>query len=70
MEIDFVLTARDGEMLVANITEARVLNIGQYRDYDGAVLETYEGSAPAAAIAGRRGATQEESWRRGAACAG
>ena len=51
MEIDFVLTARDGEMLVANITEARVLNIGQYRDYDGAVLETYEGSAPAAAPA-------------------
>lgn len=48
LEIDFVLDVRDGAVMVANITEARVLNKARYRDLDGRVIATYEGSAPEA----------------------
>lgn len=49
MEIDFVLQARDGDVVQAHILEARVLNSARYRDYDGRTLAEYTGSAPTVA---------------------
>lgn len=61
LEIDFVLEARDGKMLLAHITDARVLNTVRRRDYDGRTLAHYEGSAPTAAPATAAPASQSLS---------
>lgn len=44
LEIDFILQARDGQMVQAHILEARVLNSARYRDLDGRKLAEYAGS--------------------------
>ena len=51
LEIDFVLEARDGQVLQAHILDARVLNSARYRDLDGRTLAEYSGSAAGSSAA-------------------